>query len=495
MSILGIDLGTSGCKAAAFSADGACLAQAYREYATRQPQAGWAELDSREVWGKVREVIAAAAAGAGRDPVTALCTSSFGEAVVPVTNDRRILGNSILCTDSRGAEHAAALERDIGQEAFYRINPNLLGPQYSLPKILWLRENDPALFRQADRFLLWGDLVAFLLGCEPVTANSLANRTLLFDLKRNDWSDRLLEWSGIGRDRLGRVAPGGTVIGEVSPAIAAELNLPRGVRVVAGGHDQCCNALGSGCIEAGKAVCGIGTFECITPCYGGIPDPAPMLAEGLNVEHHVLPGLYVSFLFNQAGALVKWFRDTFAAELAGNGDVYAALNREMPTAPTRLLTLPHFTPLLWPRTVTDSAGVILGLRTGTTRGEILKSIMESETFYFVDGIQSLRRMGIDTTEFIATGGGAKSDAWLQIKADIFGVPFVRPRLSEGSLAGAAMLAGLGTGAFASAREAVDRFVSVERAFTPDPARHAVYQEKMALYRQVFPATRDILKRL
>jgi xylulokinase len=167
----------------------------------------------------------------------------------------------------------------------------------------------------------------------------------------------------------------------------------------------------------------------------------------------------------------------------------------MPEAPTRLLTLPHFAPLLWPRTVADSAGAILGLRTGTTRGEILKSIMESETFYFVDGIRSLRRMGIDTTEFIATGGGARSDAWLQIKADIFGVPFARPRLSEGSLVGAAMLAGIGTGVFGSAREAVKRFVSVERVFTPDPARHAVYQEKMALYRQVFPATREILKRL
>lgn len=495
MSLLGIDIGTSGCKAAAFSADGACLALACREYATRQPRHDWAELDSREVWGKVRDVIAEVAVRTAADPVTALCASSFGEAVVPVSQDCRILGNSILCTDIRGAEYAAALERDFGQEAFYRINPNMIGPQYSLPKLLWLREYEPTLFAEADRFLLWSDLVGFLLGSEPVTANSLANRTLLFDLARNDWSDRLLEWSGIDRGRLGRVVPGGTVVGEVAPARAEELHLPRGVKVVAGGHDQCCNALGSGCIEAGKAVCGIGTFECITPCYAQIPKSDLMLAEGLGIEHHVLPGLYVSFLFNQAGVLVKWFRDTFAANLIGNGDVYAALGAEMPASPTRLLTLPHFAPLLWPRTVTDSAGVILGLRAGTTRGEILKSIMEGETFYFVDSIESLRRMGIDTTAFVATGGGAKSDAWLQIKADIFGVPFLRPRLSEGSLVGAAMLAGIGTGVFGTAREAADRFVSVDRVFTPHAARHALYQEKMVLYRQVVPATNEILRRL
>ncbi len=495
MSLLGIDLGTSGCKVAAFAATGNCLAQTSRAYDMRQTDAGWAELDSRDVWAKVRVCIAEVAAQTGRDPVTALCTSSFGEAVVPVSNDRRILGNSILCMDARGAEHVARLEREIGQEAFYRINPNILGPQYSLPKLLWLREHEPKLFRKADRFLLWGDLVAFLLGCEPATANSLANRTLLFDLARNDWSDVLLTWSGIERRQLGRVVPGGTVIGVVAPEIAAELNLPRGVQVVAGGHDQCCNALGSGCIEAGMAVCGIGTFECITPCYAEIPPPERMLAENLNVEHHLLPGLYVSFLFNQAGALVKWFRDTFAADVASEKDIYARLNAELPAAPTRLLTLPHFTPPLWPRSIPDSAGVILGLRTSTTRGEILKSIMECETLYFADALQSLQRMGVSTKAFIATGGGARSDAWLQIKADIFGVPFVRPRISEGSLLGAAMLAGIGTGVLASAREAVNRFVAEDRIFTPDPARHAAYQEKTALYRQVFPATREILKQL
>jgi xylulokinase len=254
MSLLGIDLGTSGCKVAAFAAHGACLAQASRGYAMRQSQAGWAVLDSHEVWARVREAITEVVAQTGRDPVTALSTSSFGEAMVPVARDRRSLGHSILCLDARGAEHVAHLERELGQEAFYRINPNILGPQYSLPKLLWLREHEPDLFRQADLFLLWGDLVPFLLGCEPVTANSLANRTLLFDLARNDWSEELLAWSGIDRERLGRVVPGGTVIGEVAPAVADELGLPRGVQVVAGGHDQCCNALGSGCIEPGTAV-------------------------------------------------------------------------------------------------------------------------------------------------------------------------------------------------------------------------------------------------
>jgi xylulokinase len=494
MSLLGLDLGTSVCKAAVFTDTGRCLALATREYPTRHDAPGYAELDSRTVWGRTQEVIAEVAAQASHDPITALCVSSFGETVVPVTSSREVLDSSILCADVRGAEYAQALEEAFGQEGFYRINPNILGPHYSLPKLLWLRDHQPALFDDATYFLLWGDCVGYLLGGEPVTNNSLANRTLLFDLARNNWSDELLAWSGLDRRRFGHVVNGGSVTGTVCDAMAARLGLPRGVRIVAGGHDQCCNALGCGAITAGKAVCGIGTYECITPTFGPVQQPLAMLAESLNIEHHVVPGLFVSFLYNQAGSLVKWFRDTFAAAEAarGDADLYARLNGEMPAEPTDLLVLPHFDPPQWPRYLPDTAGAILGLHTHTTRGEILKAIMECATLYFVDGLHGLQRMGIDLTECIAAGGGARSDAWLQIKADIFGVPVVRTRITEGGLAGAAMLAGLATGVYANPRDAVDAFVQQERVFTPSPERHAVYQEKHARYRQLYPALAPLL---
>jgi xylulokinase len=497
MSVLGIDLGTTGCKSAAFSRDGRCLAQAYCEYAAIRSQPGRVELDSREVWGKVRQTIREVASQTRRDPVTALCTSSFGEAFVPVSRNREILGNSILSTDLRGKEYADVLERDFGQGAFYRINPNILGPQYSLPKLLWLRDHEPELFARADYFLSWADLVPFLLGCEPVAVNSLANRSLLLDFRQNDWSDELLAWGGMERKKLGRVVPGGTPVGTVSQRAAAELGLPAEVRVVAGGHDQCCNALGAGCVRPAQAVCGIGTFECITPTFGEVRDPLSMLSLRLNMEHHVVPGLYVSFLYHQAGVLVKWFRDTFAAADAapeGTG-IYSLLNREIPEAPTNLLVLPYFDPPQWPVHLADTSGVIMGLKTSTSRGEILKSIMECETLYFADSLTALKKLGVETREFVATGGGARSDAWLQIKADIFGLPFVRPRISEGSLLGAAMLAGIATGVYGNAAEAVEVFVRPERRFDPDPSRHAIYQEKLRLYRELFPATRKLLGEL
>ena len=497
MSLLGVDVGTTGCKATAFSADGRPLSSAYREYPTLHPAPDQSELDSEAVWAAIRAVIAAAAAGAAaeRDPVTALSVSSMGEAVLPVTRSRRIVGRSILSSDTRGGELLAPLRKAYSDEAFYRINPNIRGPNYTLPKLLWHRAHEPALFDAADLFLLWGDAVGFLLGGEATACHSLANRTLLFDLRKQDWSDELLARAGIPRAKLGRCVAAGSVTGCVSAAMAAELGLAPGVKIVAGGHDQCCNSLGAGICRAGQAVCGIGSFECLTPTYSQLPEPGPMLARGLNTEHHVLPGLYVSFLYNQAGTLVKWFRDTFAKEAGGDGSIYGRLDAEMPLAPTRLLALPYFEMTGPPAFTADASGAIVGLKTGTTRGEIFKCILESVTYYFADSLAALRELGVDASSFTATGGGARSDKWLQIKADIFGVPFIRPAITEAGVLGAAILAGLGTGVYATAEEGVSRFVRRDRVFEPDAGRHAIYAERLAAYRQLLPALHPLLRRL
>jgi xylulokinase len=496
MSLLGIDIGTTGCKSAAFSVEGACLASAYREYGVEHPRPDWAELDSRRVLALVEETVAEVAANTSADPITAISFSSLGEAMTPISEDREILGNSILMTDLRGANYAERLRAEIGQEAFFRINPNLLGPSYSLPKLLWLRDHQREVFERTWKFLLWSDLVAVHFGGEPLTSHSLANRTLLYDIHREEWSSRLLSWAGLDRGTLPRPVPSGTLAGTMRDSLADRLGLPRRVALVVGGHDQCCNSLGCGVHQPNRAVCGMGTFQCITPVYDHIPDASRMLAHGLNVEHHVLPGLYVSFLFNQSGSLVRWFRDTFAAaerdRAAAGEDVYDLLTAEMPSEPSELLVLPHFEITGPPAFITDSAGVIAGLRTHTTRGEILKAIMESVALYFVDGLLALEGMGIDLSELIASGGGARSDAWLQIQADVFGVPFVRPVFTECSILGAAMLAGMATGVFSGAAEAVEQFVRRETCFEPDTRRHEIYREKHSSFQKLYPALRRVL---
>ena len=500
MSLLGIDVGTTGCKSAAFSVDsGKLIASAYSEYPVHRPRPDRAELDSREVFSKIKECITQVLSKTKKDPVTAICISSMGEAMTPVSAKREILGNSILMTDIRGAEYIRKLKIEIGQNKFYEINPNILGTNYSLPKLMWLMKHEPALYKKAWKFLLWGDLVAFMLGAEPLTSYSLANRTLLFDIHKENWSDFLLEWSGFDRNKLPECVPSGSIAGTVSDEISKELGLPAGVKIVVGGHDQCCNSLGAGINIPHKAICGIGTFECITPTYKNMPQVSRMLKAGLNIEHHVVKDLYVSFIYNQSGSLIRWFRDTFASAdkklLAGKTDIYDILASEMPEEPTQLLVLPHFEMTGTPDFISDSSGVIAGLKISTTRGEILKAIMEGATFYFVESINQLKEMGIDTSEFIATGGGAKSNHWLQIKADIFGVPFVRPRVTECGLLGAAILAGFATGELSGIEQGISTFVKHDRVFEPDLSRHRIYQEQYAKYRQLYPSMKKLLLKI
>jgi len=496
MSLLGIDVGTTGCKAAAFSETGDLLHIAYREYPVHHDAPGQAELDSRDVWARVKEVIAEVAAKTVSDPVTALCVSSMGEAVTPVGGDGEILGNCILSSDLRGEEYLVPLREQYSPEDLYKINPNIMAVSYTMPKLRWIQDHQPEIYEQTERFLYWGGLVEHLLGCEPFASHSQANRSLLFDIEKEDWSDELLAVSGVDRSKLPPCLPGGSTAGEVSDAMADELGLSHGVKIVVGAHDQCLNALGAGAIHPGSAVDGIGTFECITPVYEGIPPASDrMIGQGLNVEHHVLPGLYVSFIYNQAGSLVRWFRDTFAGESKEVEDIYERLNAEIPDTPTDLVVLPTFEMTGSPGFISDASGVIAGLKIDTKRGEILKAIMESVTYYFRSSLVACSQLGIETSEFVATGGGAKSDRWLQVKADIIGSPYVRLQNTECGLAGAAMLAGITTGIYGSAEDAATLFVRRERTFEPDPARHEQYCERFALYETLFPRLYGFLQEL
>ncbi len=500
MSLLGIDIGTSGCKAGVFSLDGRLLSLAYQEYDYDHSQPGWAVLDSLYVWEKIKTTIREAAAGATLDPIQALSVSSLGESVVPVTADRQILGPSLLNFDVRGAEYLPGLSETLDNERLYGINGNTLGNHYSLTKLLWMKERQPELYDRTWKLLHWSGFVAFMLGADAVVDYSLANRTLLFDLDLCDWSDDLLALTGLDRDKLPAPVPSGQVIGSVARPIAEELGLPPGIPIVSGGHDQSMNGIGCGVISPGQAMYGMGTYLCMMPVFDRRPSPQTMIARGFNTEHHAASGLFVSFIYNQGGSVVKWFRDTFAtaerdAARAAGEDLYTRLMAEMPSEPSRVMALPHFTVTGPPAFIADSSGVIAGLKLETSRGEILKGMLEAMTFYIREFFEELPRAGIQIDSFRAVGGGSKSDAWLQLSADILGRPFVRPVINEAGSLGAAILAGTGCGAFPSLAEGVEIMVVPERTFEPNPAAQARYDERFELYRQLYPLMGNYLRSL
>ena len=500
MSLLGIDVGTSGCKAAVFAEDGRLLAFAYAEYDYQSPQAGWAELDSPRIWQLVKQAIRTAVFDVKADPVRAVCVSSLGESVVPLTADRQILGPALLNFDLRGEEYLPELSGQLSDAQLYQINGNTLGNQFTLTKLKWLKQYQPELYESTEFFLPWSGFVAFMLGGEPRVDYTLANRTLLFDLEHRDWSDKLLAIAQLERAKLPPTVPSGTPVGSVSKAIAAELGLKAGIPILSGGHDQCCNAVGCGVLSPGQAFYGMGTYLCLAPVFAQRPETSAMIARGLNTEQHAVPGQFVSFLYNQGGALVKWFRNTFAnaerqAAQAQGTDLYAALLAEMPEAPSRVMVLPHFMVTGPPQFISDSSGLIAGLKLDTSRGEILKGLIEAMTFYIRASFETLPEAGIEVAACTAAGGGSKSDAWIQISADVLGRPIVRPKINEAGVLGAAILAGAGCGVFHSLQEGARAMVHLERTFEPDPHTQSLYNERFAKYQHLGPLLADYLRDL
>jgi len=506
MNLRGIDVGTTGCKAALFSLEGQVLASAYREYDSHSPQPGWAELDTSAVWEDIKTVLRAVMAARPKADVGALSISSLGEAVAPVSADRRILGPSLLNFDCRGEEFIQELNTLLQDTHLYAINGNSLGNHYSLTKLKWIQTHQPELYAQTYKFLHWGALVAFLLGAEPRVDFSLANRSLLFDIRKQDWSDELLKMTGLDREKLPDTVPAGTVIGKVSDKLAEELGLPPGVQIVSGAHDQCANAVGCGVVDAGSAVYGMGTYHCITPVFASPPASQSMIDRGLNIEHHAIPDRYVCFIYNQGGSLVKWYRDTFAAlehrQMENGGQpgtlersIYPALFAELTPEPSSVLVLPHFAPTGPPAFIANSSGLMVGLRLGTRRGEVLKGIIEGITFYLKEVVDSLPPTGIQIEAYRAVGGGSRSDIWVQTCADILGKPFTRPAIREAGALGAAVIAGVGTGIFSDYRQGTAAMVRLECTFEPDERSHQRYQARYQYYRRLWPLMADYMQEL
>jgi xylulokinase len=498
MSLLGIDVGTTGCKAVAFDAEGRILASAYREYPLRFPKPGWIELDSERVMASCRDVVREAASKTKRDPVKALAVAAQGEAVTPVGKDGRALHPGIVTFDARTAPLVSWWEKRVPRKRIFEISGMPLHGMYTASKILWWKRNRKDVWAKAEKFLCYEDLLFSRLGLVPAIDTSLAARTMLLDVESGTWSEDLLRVAGIDADRLALVYPPGSVVGEIGEKAAREWGLPPRTVAVTGGHDQPCGALGAGVVRPNVGLYATGTVECITPAFDRRVTAPKLLESNIACYPHVVRGLYVALTFNfTGGSLLRWHRDTLcSAELAEakrrGKDVYDLIVGRCPKEPTSIFVLPHFTSTGTPHFDTESKGVIAGLRLSTTKGELTRALLEGVTYEMALNVDVLRECGAPIDAFRATGGGAKSPFWMQLKADLLGKPVHAMRVSEAVCLGAAILAGAATGAYPDATKAALEVSKVERTYSPDPKRAKTYRERFARYRELYPALRGFL---
>ena len=499
MSLMGLDVGTTACKATVFDTDGAVVAKASREYPLLNPRPGWYELDPNQVWAYVCECLREVNGQVRHNPVTALAVSCQGEAVVPVAPDGKVLGNSPISSDNRAIPQAARLAEKLGSERIYEISGQPPGSVFTLPKLMWCREHQPALFRQTWKFLCYGDFVSMRLGVPPVIDYSMAARTMAFDIRTLDWSDELLAAADMDANLLAEPMPSGTLIGDIPDLIADELGFVGRVQVVTGGHDQPCAGLGGGILGPGTVLYSIGTTESVVVF---MEERRPDLHR-LNIPcyPHVVPDTLIALSGNQTGGrLLRWYRDELgAAERASAAeleqDVYDVIVGQVDDAPSRLMLLPYFAgsgPLHEDPLAT---GIIIGLTFSTQRKEIVKAILEGLTYEQALCLHYLREIGVEINRLTAVGGGSRSDTWLQIKSDITNLPIQVIHTSEAAGLGAALLAGLGTGVYPDLAQATAQCISIRKTFYPraDYARH--YQKQLMVYKDIYDALKPVYGRM
>ncbi|MET0556956.1 MAG: xylulokinase [Vicinamibacteria bacterium] len=500
--LLGIDVGTTGTRAILVDeADGRVVAGATREYPLHTPKPLWAEQDPDDWWrgtvGAVQDALAAARKLGPLD-VRGIGLSGQMHGVVLLGAGGKPLGRSLIWCDGRSQEQCDAITSRVGAARLIELtcNPALVG--FSAPKMLWVREHDPAQWEKTKKFLLPKDYIRFRLTGEYASEVSDASGTLLFDVTKRTWSKEMLSALDLDASLLPSVHESPEVSARVRADVAAELGLPAGTPVVGGGGDQAAGAVGNGVVRAGLVSSTIGSSGVVFA-----HSDAPALDPGGRVHTfcHAVPGAWhVMGVTQGAGLSLRWFRDEVAGPLereaaarAGRDvyDVLAERAAEAPAGCDGLFFLPYLMGERTPHLDAQARGVWFGLTASHTRAHLTRSVLEGVAYSLRDCLDLLVAMGVPVEEIRASGGGGKSPLWRQIQADVFGREVATVNAAEGPAYGAALLAGVGTAAWSTVPEACAATIGVTSRVAPDAARQAVYARGHGVYREVYSRLRTL----
>lgn len=495
MALGGLDIGSTGCKVTVYDDAGNYLYRTYRDYPVSR-STGEHEVQAEAVWQGVCEVLRDAAFH--YPDIKALGVTSFGESCVLLDKDDHPIRPVMLYTDPRGSEECRELTEKLGRERIEQIAGVAPHSMYSLPKLMWIKKNCPEDFARTKRVLMMEDFVIYLLTGNAVIDYSLAARSMAFDIRRMVWSEEIFGAAEVDSRLFSSPVLSGTSAGKLKAEMAESLGLPSELMLIPVGHDQVAAAIGSGVFQADQAVDGAGTVECITPVFEGIPKDRCIYDGGYAVVPYVMPGSYVTYAFSfTGGALVSWFISHFAkeekalAEKQGKS-VYEILENGMKDEPTGILVLPHFAGAATPYMDEGAKGAVIGLTIEHNVSDLYRAMMEGVVYEMMLNMEYLKEAGICPKKLRATGGGASSGVWMQMKADMLNLPIVSLGSAEAGAAGCAMMAGIAAGVFENLSEAAEALISEKKIYYPRPKMYQAYQAYYKKYKKLYQAVRPLV---
>lgn len=479
--ILAHDLGTSGDKATLFKEDGALLLSRTTAYDTHYFNGTWVEQNAEDWWKAVctssRDLITAS--GIAPEDIAAVSFSGQMMGCLCVDKQGTPLRPSIIWADSRAVTESARLEESISQWDFYHIVGHRNTPSYGLQKLMWVRDHEPDIYEQTYKVLNAKDYIVFKLTGQFYTEYSDGNSMGCFDLNRLEWSEQILSYAGISIDKFPVLKPSTFIAGHVTAEAAALTGIAEGTPVVLGGGDGVMANIGAGSVEPGKTYCCLGTSAWVTTTT-----EKPIFDDDMRTVTwaHAIPGLYApNGTMQYAGGSYSWLKKTvchFETEAAGKTgkSPYTLMDQEIAVSPIGshgAVFLPYMLGERAPRWDLTAKGAWLGLTPECTRGDLLRSVLEGCTMNLAIILDILRTQ-VEINKILVIGGGARSQSWLRIMADVFAAEILVPSLlEEANSMGTAVTGGVGVGLYKDFN-AIDQFINIENSLLPDPSHTESY---------------------
>lgn len=495
MPVLGIDVGTGGTRAVVVDERGRVLGAATDEHALfASPRTGWAEQEPADWWRAACAAVPAALERAGTtgEHVAAVGLSGQMHGSVLLDERNEVLRPALLWCDQRTASQCRRITETVGASRLIELtlNPALTG--FTLPKLLWVREQEPELWSRVRRVLLPKDYVRLRLTGEHATDMADASGTLLLDVANRRWSSEMLAALDLDGSVLPTVFESPEVTGWVTAAGAAATGLREGTPVVAGAGDQAAGAVGMGIVRPGAVSATIGTSGVV---FAATDRPARDEGGRVHTFCHAIPGRWhVMGVTLAAGLSLRWLRDTFGAGADDGRDPYDRLTAEaeaVPPGSDGVLWAPYLMGERTPHLDPDARGALVGLAANHGRGHVTRAILEGVAFSLRDTFTIFEEMGVPVRGVRLGGGGARSPLWRRIQADVYGHAVETVEAEEGAAYGAALLAGVGAGVWGSVDEACDAVVRVASTVEPDPSAVDVMAARYRAFRALYPALRAI----
>lgn len=483
---VGADLGTSSVKLILASREGRVLKTVTKDYAVRYPAPGWSEQMPEDWWREfctgVRELTD------GVDGVCGISVAGQMHGLVILDEADKVIRPAILWNDGRTFRETEYLNTVIGKKRLSDYTANIAFAGFTAPKILWLKNNEPHSFERIAKLMLPKDYINYKLTGVYATEYSDAAGTLLLDVKNKRWSREMLDICGIGEEKMPKLFESYQCIGTVLPDIAKELGLPENVRVIAGAADNAAAAIGTGTVGKGRCNISLGTSGTvlISSKSFGVDEN-----NGLHAFCHADGGYYLMGCMLSAASCNKWFyeeilkTEDFGAEqknitedMLGNNNVFF---------------LPYLMGERCPVNDTNASGVFIGLRPDSTRADMLLAVLEGVAFAIRDNVEVARSLGINIESSTVCGGGARSELWLEIVSSVLDIELQVPEAEEGPALGAARLAMVGCGEYASVGECAA--VEIKKTVKPDKAVAARYEKKYKRFKEIYPNLKMLFKML